>query len=140
MKFNQTFTTILISSACLVIASTSAEAKNLPKGAKKMTDAQALQIFPNRTFRGTVYGKNGKKAGTYVLEYAAGGKKNVKVSLKGKKTFRTTVKWYVKGPKFCQFQISEKKMVCGVDGNVYVSKGMCHVSYNGKTINSEFKC
>ena len=127
-------------SAVAFVISPVAYAKDLPTNARLITDEEMVRIYPNKTFKGTMYDKKGKKTGTYTLQYASGGKKNVKVKFSGKKTRSFAVGWRIKGGKLCQDQIASGKHECGNGGIVYKVGNRCLVSRDRKTVSSEFRC
>lgn len=116
-------------------------AKDLPKSAKAVSDAEHIKLFSGKSFRGKYYGKNGKAAGKFSVSFKRNGTKTVSVTPAGKKSTKKTLKWYVKGGKFCDEAYATGKAVCGTRGTLYKIGGTCYTTQsNKKTVRNEFRC
>jgi len=119
---------------------TPAVALELPKGAKKVSDADAIAIFVNRKHTLTLYDtKTGKKVGGGSLEHRSNGVKAVNITYKGK-TIRKNLKWKINGGQLCAGSIAQGKTVCGTEGALYREGNKCYNSRDGRMVGTEFKC
>lgn len=131
--------------ACIIFASSllspPALAKDLPKGARPVSDAEQIKLFSGKKFTGPYYGKDGKKAGTFTAHFRNGGAKAVTVTSSGGKKTSKTLKWYVKSGKFCEQLFSSEKVQCGTQGVIFKAGGTCYTTEsNRKTVRNEFRC